>query len=62
MQLPLLLIASALLAADAPSDLNRVAVGTRPPAFELPSADGQKVSLATLAGKNVVLVFYRGYW
>lgn len=55
-------MASALLAADSPADLNRVAVGAKPPAFELPSADGPKVSLASLAGKNVVLVFYRGYW
>ncbi len=62
MLFPLLLAASALLAADSPSDLNRVAVGAKPPAFELPSVTGEKVSLATLAGKNVVLVFYRGYW
>jgi cytochrome oxidase Cu insertion factor (SCO1/SenC/PrrC family) len=55
------LLASAFLA-QSPSDLNRVAVGAKPPAFELPSADGTRVSLASLEGKNVVLVFYRGYW
>jgi peroxiredoxin len=31
--------------------------------FTLPSAAGQNVSLASFAGdKNVVLVFYRGFW
>ena len=33
------------------------------PAFELPNAAGETVSLASYAGdKNVVLVFYRGFW
>ena len=33
------------------------------PPFELPSATGETVSLASFAGdKNVVLVFYRGFW
>ena len=33
------------------------------PAFELPNAKGEAVSLASCAGeKNVVLVFYRGFW
>ncbi|MBI2688525.1 MAG: redoxin domain-containing protein [Acidobacteria bacterium] len=45
-----------------PSDLDRVAVGAKPPSFELPAADGRPVSLASFLGKNVVLVFYRGYW
>ena len=32
-------------------------------AFELPSGTGGNVSLASFAGdKNVVLVFYRGFW
>ncbi len=59
-----LLVAVAGLAAaqEGPADLNRVKVGAVPPAFELPSADGGKVSLSSLKGKNVVLVFYRGYW
>lgn len=56
------LVAVAALWAQSPADLNRVTIGAKPPAFELPSADGAKVSLASLAGKNVVLVFYRGYW
>jgi hypothetical protein len=46
----------------APSDLDRVAVGAKAPDFELPAAGGQKVSLRGVRGKNVVLVFYRGYW
>ena len=33
------------------------------PTFELPNAKGETVSLASYAGeKNVVLVFYRGFW
>ena len=33
------------------------------PTFELPSGTGGTVSLASFAGdKNVVLVFYRGFW
>lgn len=33
------------------------------PAFELPNAAGETISLASYAGeKNVVLVFYRGFW
>ena len=33
------------------------------PTFELPNAMGETVSLASYAGdKNVVLVFYRGFW
>ncbi len=33
------------------------------PKFELPSGTGGTVSLASFAGdKNVVLVFYRGFW
>ena len=33
------------------------------PTFELPNAAGETISLASYAGdKNVVLVFYRGFW
>ena len=33
------------------------------PKFQLPSGTGETVSLASFAGdKNVVLVFYRGFW
>ena len=33
------------------------------PGFTLPSAAGESVSLASFAGdRNVVLVFYRGFW
>ena len=35
-----------------------LAVGTKAPAFTLPDDGGKKVSLASLRGKNVVLVFY----
>ena len=36
---------------------------TLAPTFELPNAAGETVSLASYMGdKNVVLVFYRGFW
>ena len=35
-----------------------LAVGTRAPDFTLPDQDGNRISLASLRGKNVVLVFY----
>lgn len=37
-----------------------LAVGIRAPDFTLADQDGQNVSLASLHGKNVVLVFYPG--
>lgn len=47
----------------APTDLERVVVGSSAPAFTLGKFGGGTVSLASLRGaKNVVLVFYRGYW
>jgi cytochrome oxidase Cu insertion factor (SCO1/SenC/PrrC family) len=45
-----------------PYDLERVAVGTKAPDFELPDASGGRLALSSLRGKTVVLVFYRGYW
>jgi peroxiredoxin Q/BCP len=35
-----------------------LAVGTKAPEFTLPDQDGNQVALASLRGKNVVLVFY----
>jgi hypothetical protein len=61
----LLLLLGALAYAQAPpgaSDLNRVSVGSMAPDFELPSSAGGTLRLSSLRGKNVVLVFYRGYW
>jgi peroxiredoxin len=37
-------------------------VGTQAPAFALPDANGRKVSLSDLRGRNVVLVFYPLDW
>lgn len=45
------------------TDLERVAVGTEAPDFTLESSDGRTVTLSSFRNrKNVVLVFYRGYW
>ena len=55
-------MAGLAIAQEGPADLDRVKVGAMPPAFDLPSAGGGKVSLNSLKGKDVVLVFYRGYW
>ena len=44
------------------SDLNRVVAGSFAPDFELPSSTGAKLRLSSTRGKNVVLIFYRGYW
>ncbi len=46
-----------------PTDLARVAVGSPAPDFTLESKDGGTVTLSSFRDrKNVVLVFYRGYW
>jgi cytochrome oxidase Cu insertion factor (SCO1/SenC/PrrC family) len=47
----------------APTELNRVKVGQPAPDFSLEAADGKVITLSDFRGKkNVVLVFYRGYW
>ena len=47
-------------AADAESEAPAAMLA---PTFELPNAKGETVSLASYAGeRNVVLVFYRGFW
>ena len=47
----------------APTDLNRVKVGQPAPDFTLEVAEGKALTLSDFRGKkNVVLVFYRGYW
>lgn len=46
-----------------PVEVERVSIGTAAPDFTLESKDGAPVTLSSLRGKkNVVLVFYRGYW
>jgi cytochrome oxidase Cu insertion factor (SCO1/SenC/PrrC family) len=40
----------------------RPKLGQPPPSFTLRDQNGKRVSLASAAGKKVVLVFYRGYW
>lgn len=46
----------------APTDTGRVTVGMTPPDFTLEAFKGPPVTLSSLRGKNVVLVFYRGHW
>ena len=44
-------------------DLERIKVGDRAPDFSLASLAGPVVTLSDFRGtKNVILVFYRGYW
>ena len=46
-----------------PTDIGRVAVGSVAPDFTLSQYDGGNVTLSQFRGnKNVVLVFYRGFW
>ena len=46
-----------------PFDTGRVAIGVPAPDFTLVSKDGGTVTLSQFRGKkDVVLVFYRGYW
>jgi peroxiredoxin len=50
-------------AALKPTDIERVSVGTHAPDFALAKYGGGTVTLSELRGKkNVVLVFFRGYW
>lgn len=45
------------------TDIDRVAVGARAPDFTLTQMGGGTVTLSQFRGrKNVVLVFYRGFW
>ncbi|MEO7360192.1 MAG: peroxiredoxin family protein [Gemmatimonadaceae bacterium] len=46
-----------------PTDLERIAIGTSAPDFTLAKYGGGTTTLSSVKGKkNVVLVFYRGYW
>jgi cytochrome oxidase Cu insertion factor (SCO1/SenC/PrrC family) len=46
-----------------PVDTGRVAIGSAAPDFTLASLAGQRISLSDYRGrKNIILVFYRGYW
>jgi cytochrome oxidase Cu insertion factor (SCO1/SenC/PrrC family) len=45
------------------TDLERVKVGQAAPDFTLEDIAGKPISLSEFRGeKNVVLIFYRGYW
>jgi cytochrome oxidase Cu insertion factor (SCO1/SenC/PrrC family) len=44
-------------------DTGRVTVGSRAPDFTLAALSGQRISLSDYRGRrNIILVFYRGYW
>ena len=46
-----------------PTDLDRVHEGIPAPDFTLESKDNERIMLSGYRGKkNIVLVFYRGYW
>ncbi len=46
-----------------PTDLERVKVDDMAPDFTLENMDGKIITLSDFRGKkNVVLIFYRGYW
>lgn len=55
-------LAGLLFAQGGASDLERVKVGEAAPELDLPSLEGGRWKLADARGKNLVLVFYRGYW
>ena len=47
----------------APTEIERVAVGTAAPDFSLTAVNNEVMTLSEFRGnKNVVLVFYRGHW
>ena len=46
-----------------PTNLERVNPGTTAPDFNLESVEGNRVKLSSFQNqKNVILIFYRGYW
>jgi len=46
-----------------PTDLERIQIGKSVPDFNLESVDGNWVKLSNYKNKkNVILIFYRGYW
>lgn len=46
-----------------PVDTGRVIVGSEAPDFTLASLTGRRITLSDYRGrKNIILVFYRGYW
>ncbi len=54
---------STVNASEPPSDLERIRVGISAPNFNLESVDGKWIKLSDyLTQKNVILVFYRGWW
>ena len=51
-----------VLSSSLPSTDGVVAVGQPAPQFALPDQSGTTVRLADFAGRDLVVVFYRGFW
>lgn len=45
-----------------PPSIDAPQIGAHAPGFTLPDAAGRPVSLDSLRGRDVLLVFYRGHW
>jgi AhpC/TSA family protein len=59
---PLLLLSAWATCQDLPRPQIPSAVGKPAPNFILKDEHGKTVSLASMRGKRVLLIFYRGYW
>jgi hypothetical protein len=59
---PLLMLSAWATCQDLPRPQIPSAVGKPAPNFILKDEHGKTVSLASMRGKRVLLIFYRGYW
>jgi len=59
---PLLLLSAWATCQDLPRPQIPSAAGKPAPNFILRDEHGKTVSLASMRGKRVLLIFYRGYW
>jgi cytochrome oxidase Cu insertion factor (SCO1/SenC/PrrC family) len=58
----LLLLSALATCQDLPRPQIPSAVGKWAPNFTLKDEHGKTVTLASMRGKRVLLIFYRGYW
>jgi hypothetical protein len=59
---PLLLLSAWATCQDLPRPQIPSAAGKSAPNFILKDEHGKTVSLSSMRGKRVLLIFYRGYW